>query len=246
VLYNLLCDELGLSTEAFETPTHVYTIFTNISEQVIVENTTSMGFNIMQNLHRYSEYLLEYYPENEALKIGLDRLYVYENSKGRKINNTELLGLICYNLAIFNAEKKDYEQAYDDVIFAQLFNADSRSNRKFESSLYYRWGEELFKQKKFYLAFEAMADAFYRYPDNDDFKRNCQTAFINALQQLWLEKDWEKTETLVREMDDLNIVTERESVVQQKTLTDWINFFTAHQRSQEAEGAAGLYKKYYR
>lgn len=245
VLYNLLCDEVGLSTEAFETPTHVYTIFTNITQQVMVENTTSMGFNIMKNLQRYSQYLLQYYPQNEALKIGLDRLYAYEHANGRRINNTELLGLICYNLAIFNSEGKNYEKAYDYVELAQLFNADSRSNRKFEISLYYRWGGELFKTKKFYDAFEVTADAYYRYPDNDDFKKNCQNAFINALQQLWINKDWIKTESVILEMSDLDILTKRESAIQKNVLNDWINYLSIQQQVKEAERAKELYKNYY-
>ncbi|UCE06066.1 MAG: hypothetical protein JSW07_21175 [bacterium] len=245
VLYNLLCDAVGLSTEAFETPTHVYTIFTNITQQVMVENTTSMGFNIMKNLQRYSQYLLQYYPQNEALKIGLDRLYGYEHSNGRTINNTELLGLICYNLAIFNTENKNYEKAYYYVKLAQLFNADSRSNIKFEISLYYRWGGELFKAKKFYDAFEVTADAYYRYPDNDDFKKNCQNAFINSLQQLWMNKDWEKTESVILEMSDLEILTKRESTIQKRILKSWINYLSIHQQVNKAERAKEIFKNYY-
>jgi len=244
VLYNLLCDEVGLSTEAFETPTHVYTIFTNVTQQVMVENTTSMGFNIMKNLQRYSQYLLQYYPQNEALKIGLDRLYAYENANGRRINNTELLGLICYNLAIFNAEAKDFKKAYDYVKLAQLLNSDSRSNRKSEISLYYRWCGELFNTKQFYDAFEVAADAYYRYPDNNDFKKNCQGAFINALRQLWLNKDWEKTETVILEMNDLDIISERESAVMQDLLGDWIDFLSLQQRMKALERANKLLKKY--
>lgn len=245
VLYNLLCDEAGLSTEAFETPTHVYSIFTNVTQQVMVENTTSMGFNIIKNLQRYSQYLLQYYPQNEALKIGLDQLYAYENANGRRIGNTELLGLICYNLAIFNSKEKKFEKAYDYVELAQLFNADSRSNRKFEISLYYRWGGELFKAKKFYDAFEVTADAYYRYPDNDDFKKNCQNAFINALKQLWIDKDWEKTESVIAEMNDLNILTDRESAIQKNVLNDWINFLAFQQRKEEGARAIALYKNLY-
>jgi len=49
---------------------------------------------------------LQYYAENEALKIGLDRIYAHENANGRKITNTELLGLIAYNLAILMPRKK--------------------------------------------------------------------------------------------------------------------------------------------
>lgn len=243
VLYNLLCEEVGLKTEAFETPTHVYSIFTNIAEQVTVENTNSMGFDIMKNLQRYSEYLRQYYPENEALKIGLDRLYAYENSHGRRIDNTELLGLIAYNLAIFATEKDNFEQAYDWLTLAQRFNVDSRSNRKFEISLYYRWGQRLFEQKDFLRAFRLMADAFYRYQDNNDFKQNCQIAFLNALQQLWVAKDWDQTEAIIREMADLMSDTKRELDLQMQVLQRWIDFLRLQNRTEEAQRAAALFQQ---
>lgn len=225
VLYNLICDELGLSTEAFETPTHVYTIFSNVGQRVMVENTTSMGFNIMNNLQRYSQYLLQYYPKNEALKIGLDRLYAHENTHGRTINNTELLGLICYNRAVFNAEQKNYQFAYEMVKIAQMLNRDSRSNRRFEISLYYRWGNELFQTKRFFEAFEVMVDAVGRYPDNDDFKRNCQNAFINALHLSWVEKNWEMTVQLVHQIDLLDMLTDREHDRAIQALENWLDYF---------------------
>ncbi|MBC8180594.1 hypothetical protein H8E88_05665 [candidate division KSB1 bacterium] len=244
VLYNLTCDELGLTTHAFETPTHVYTIFSNFSEMVMVENTTSRGFNIMKNLKNYSKYLLRYYPQNQALKIGLDRIYYYENSKGREITNTELLGLICYNLSLFNTENKNYEKAYQYVELAQLFNQDSRSNIKFEKQLYYRWAQQLFEQKKFYQAFEVTADAYYRYPDNSDFKNNCKFAFTNALLHLWKSKDWNKTEQIILEMDDLAIRSNRESVFQKKILSDWIKFLSAQKRTEETQRAVELFNMF--
>jgi len=139
IFYNLTCEEFGLNTMAFETPTHVYTIFTNFTQQIMVENTSSMGFNIIKNLNQYSRFMAQYYPEKEIYKIGLHRLYAYENSKGRQITNIELLGLICYNQAYLAAENKRYDLAYDYVLFSQQFNHDSRSNQKFEIHLYYRW-----------------------------------------------------------------------------------------------------------
>jgi len=244
VLYNLTCDELGLTTHAFETPTHVYTIFSNIGERVMVENTTSMGFNIMKNLNNYSKYLLKYYPQQQALKIGLDKLYYHENSKGREINNTELLGLICYNLSIFNAENKNYEKAYQYVEMAQFFNQDSRSNLKFEQQLYYRWAQQLYKQQKFYQAFEVTADAYYRYPDNSDFKNNCRVTFSKALNQLWIAKDWKKSENIILEMDDLNILTKPGFVYQKRILTNWIKFLSAKKRKQDVQSATELFYLY--
>ena len=240
VLYNLTCDRLGITTHAFETPTHVYTIFSNFSERVMVENTTSIGFNIIKNLDAYSKYLLQYYPDKQSLKIGLDRIYYYENSQGREINNTELLGLICYNLALFNTEKKNYDQAYQYVELAQLFNEDSRSNIRFEKQLYYRWGQQLFKQKKYFQAFEITADAYYRYPDNSDFKNNCRLTYNKALLNLWNSKDWDKSERIVLEMDDLEIRSSRETDYQKKILSDWIRFLSAQNRREQALRAIEL------
>jgi len=245
VLYNLTCDEFGLNTDAFETPTHVYTIFSNFSEQVMVENTTSMGFNIIKNLSNYSRYLAQYYPEQERLKIGLHRLYAYENSNGRRIDNTELLGLMCYNLAIFNAEQRRYDKAYNYMKIAQCFNEDSRSNRKFELSLYYRWGEALFKQRHFDQAFEVLADAFYRYPDNSDFRNNCHTSFLKALGELWAQKDWANARSIILEMSELNILTDAGLASQQRALTDWMDYLPQANRPEEKSQAMDLYKTFY-
>ena len=64
ILYNIICEDLDWSCEAFETPTHVYTIFSTDRGQLIVENTSSMGFNMLKNLKAYSKYLAQYYPQN--------------------------------------------------------------------------------------------------------------------------------------------------------------------------------------
>ncbi|NOZ60063.1 MAG: hypothetical protein GXO74_00125 [Calditrichaeota bacterium] len=225
VLFNLTCDELGLSTSAFETPTHVYTIFTNVTERLMVENTSSMGFNIMKNLQQYSRYLARFYPKNEALKIGLDRLYFYENSRGREISNIELLGLICYNEAVMHAERQQFDRAYQFVQLAQLFNSDSRSNEKFEINLYYRWGRKLFEKRDYAQAFEVMADAAYRYPDNENFVKNCRTVFARSLEQLWREKKWRKTFEIIGEFDELKIGTGNEIYMKNHILDQWIRYW---------------------
>lgn len=245
VLYNLTCDELGLKTEGFETPSHVYTIFSNFSEYVMVENTSPMGFNIIKNLRKYSKYLAKYYPDKLIYKIGLDRLYTYENSKGRPINNTELIGLICYNRAVFAANRTDYDYAtaYNYVLLAQKFNTDSRSNQQFEIHLYYQWGRQLFNQKKFYDAFEIFADAAYRYEDNQDFVKNCVLAFKNTLNVAWYRKDWDVTEKSIFDMAELEILNDRDLEFQNKVLKKWLFFFIQNQKKEEARRVFQLMKE---
>ncbi len=237
ILYNYLCDDLGLSTMAFETPTHVYTIFTNFSREVMVENTSPLGFNIIKNLHAYSRYMAQYYPKNEMYKIGLDRLYSYENSRGRKIDNIELLGLICYNQAIFSADKQNYQQAYEFVLMAQQFNKDSRSNLRFEINLYYRWGKQLFDSLRFYDAFEVFADAYYRYPDNSDFRKNCQIAFNRTLETSWRGKDWATVRTVMEEIFDLGILQGHHWQFAEHHLLQWAHYFI-NMKNKEKGGQA--------
>ncbi|MEJ2054047.1 MAG: hypothetical protein P8X42_09020 [Calditrichaceae bacterium] len=198
ILYNLLCEDLGWSCEAFETPTHVYTIFKNFGDNLVVENTSSMGFDIMKNLQEYSKYLAQYYPQSEVLRIGLDKLYYHENSKGRKITNTELLGLLAYNRAYLAKKNNDFKKAYDFVLLAQDFNRDSRSNVNFEVGLYYAWGRKLFINKKFSNAFSVYADGYYRYPENEDFLKNTKIAFYKSMEDNWYSKSWPESARLIR------------------------------------------------
>lgn len=206
ILYNLVCEDLGFQTKAFETPTHTYTLFTNFTQQLMVENTSSMGFDIMKNLKIYSKYLAQFYPKNQVLKIGLDHLYVYENSRGRQIDNTELLGLLAYNQAYFNVKNGDFSRAYEMVLLAQQFNRDSRSNIQFEIDLYYRWGKTLFDEKRYFNSFEVFADGYYRYPENRDFLVNTKASFFHAFKDFWREKKWSKADQIILEMSELDIL----------------------------------------
>ncbi|MBN2102657.1 hypothetical protein JW835_01290 [bacterium] len=225
ILYNLICEDLGWMTEAFETPTHVYTIFSNFTQPITVENTSPLGFDIMKNLHEYSIYLRQYYPENEVYRIGLDRLYAYENSNGRMINNTELLGLLAYNRAYFARNNEDYAIAYELVLLAQSFNIDSRSNVRFEKNLYYIWGKKLFDEERYDEAFSVLADAVYRYPDMSDFVQNTRAAFFQSLNRYWLNRDWQNTKRIIEEIHVLNVLEEKDQNRLYRLLEQWSRHF---------------------
>lgn len=243
ILYNLTCDEFGLNTMAFETPTHVYTIFTNFTENIMVENTTSIGFNIIQNLDNYSRYMARYYPQNQMYRIGLHRLYAYENSKGRRITNLELLGLICYNQAYFSSKENRYADAYEYVLLAQSFNHDSRSNQRFEVNLYYKWGNQLHSGQKYSQSFTVFADAVYRYPDNNDFVNNCLVSFFNALRKLWAEKNWQESSRLANEIMELEILNASATNDLAKFMLNWSHHFYLSRQKENGKEAIELQKK---
>jgi hypothetical protein len=167
---------------AFETPTHVYTLFNNFTERIPIENTSPMGFDIMTNLGEYSRFLLQFYPNNRAARIGFDRLYAYENGRGREIDDTELLGLLAYNRAYFARKDGEYTRAWDYVRLARKFNRDSRSNVDFEIGLYFEWGSVLLKRNDDRAAFDVFAEGYRRFPDVGDLRSNARVAFFRCLQ----------------------------------------------------------------
>lgn len=206
ILFNLLCDDLGWTTEAFETPTHVLTIFDPYSQKILVENTSPMGFQIVKNLQAYSRHLMQFYPENQAAQIGFDRIYLHEQNNGRVIDNTELLGLLAYNRAYFARKRGDHDQAYAYVRIAQRFNKDSRSNRQFEIGLYYEWGGELAQKGQIGDALDVFLQASERYPNNPDFQNNARAAFFQSLSFDYQKKDWPNARDRTQEMIDWDLL----------------------------------------
>lgn len=225
ILYNLVCEDLGLITEAFETPTHTYTIFPNYTEVITVENTSPIGFNIMKNLRAYSEYLLQFYPEKKAYQIGLDRIYAHENQNGRQINNTELLGLLAYNRAYFAHKKINYEKAYNFVLLAQKFNQDSRSNYNFEIVLYYAWGQQCIERGNYQKAFQIFADAYSRYWENDNFAHNCKVAYFYAQQENWQKKEWNTFTRVANSMLNLKLLDDKDFNNMRNYMHNWVSYF---------------------
>lgn len=234
ILYNLVCQDLGWYTEAFETPSHTYTIFPHFTERIMVENTSPMGFDIMKNLQDYSRYLLQFYPQQQALQIGLDRLYAYENTKGRAINNQELLGLLAYNRAYFARERQDYAKAFEYVQLAQLFNQDSRSNIHFEVGLYYRWGKQLFDAGRFTDAFQVYRAGYERHWQVSDFAANTKVAFLNALRQLWNERRWQESHNLLDQMSRTELLQSDDFLLIRPILQNWAELFLQTGNSAQA------------
>jgi len=242
ILFNLICEELGWPTEAFETPSHTYTVFSNFTERIRVENTTAHGFDIMKNLRAYSRYLLQFYPREKQLQIGLDQIYAYENSNGRPIDNTELLGLLAYNRAYFARQAGDYGKAYDFVLLAQKFNRDSRSNINFEKNLYYTWGKKLIDQRRYRESFTVFADAAYRYWENDHFANNCRVAYYKAQKKHWQQKDWPAFQQLVEEITQLDVLTDKDWQNMQHHRGVWTDYARQHFSQQEFDNMQNFWQ----
>ncbi len=224
ILFNLVCEDMRWPVQAFETPGHVYTIFNSFGQHIIVENTTSMGFDILSNLEAYTNHLAQFSPNDERLKIGLHRFWAWENSRGRQIGNTELLGLLAYNRAYFLREDQRFKEAYDKVLLAQQFNHDSRYNRQFEKRLVFDWGSQLMQSGQYNEAFQVLADAAYRYPDERFFSQNCKAAFDRAGMIDWRNKNWRAYAGRMWELIELNVITRAERDAYIHRLGQWEHF----------------------
>jgi hypothetical protein len=178
----------------------------------------------MKNLQSYSRYLAQFYPESQRLKIGLDKLYAYENSKGRVIDNVELLGLLAYNRAYMAREKGRFARAYDLILIAQLFNADSRSNENFEINLYYDWGKKLYDKNRHEEAFQVFADAVFRYSNVKNFQKNCLSVFFKAMRQFWTKRQWEKSHWIIEDLLALEIMGDKEKQSLIRILYTWATY----------------------
>lgn len=232
ILFNLLCEDLGWPVEAFETPTHAYTVLNFFPERIMIENTSPMGFNILKNLRAYSEYLLQFYPKDRRLQIGLDRIYAYEQSKGRPIDNTELLGLLAYNRAYFFRQQKEFKKAYEAVLLAQKFNNDSRSNVEFEIDLYYQWGKLLVEQEKWSEAFQVFASGFKRHPEISDFEKNAKAIFFKLIS---LGLEWKALRPLCDEILSLNVLSQQELIFLKNLLNQMAIQYTQKGEVNNAE-----------
>jgi len=244
ILYNLICGDMGWSTEAFETSTHVYTLFNDFTQDIMVENTSPIGFNIIQNLEAYSRMLAQYYPVNQAYRIGLNNLYLYEQTRGRLIDNTELLGLLAYNQAYFARKEGRFERAYELVILAQNFNRDSRSNQKFELNLYREWSQKLFEAGRYGEAFQILADAAYRYPGEPDFSKNLKVSFFKALKSFWEVKNWQASRDLASRYLDSDALESGGDAVIARIFREWSAFLRGRGLASEAGDAQQLAQKF--
>ena len=242
ILFNLLCDDLGWTTEAFETPTHVLTIFDHFSERIWVENTSPVGFQIVKNLQAYSRHLMQFYPDNQAARIGFDRIYLHEQNNGRIIDNTELLGLLAYNRAYFARKRGDHDEAYAYVRLAQRFNKDSRSNQQFEIGLYYEWGAKLAQTGRVEEALDVFIQASERYPRNSDFKTNARVAFLQTLSSTYQKKNWPLTRELTGEMINQDLLEDEDRDRLAVYFSTWNAFFKHKGDVKQAGEAEELFR----
>lgn len=115
-LYGLVFDELGISYEIKETPTHVYIVAMADTEQIGIETTDpvhgyktfSPGFKQYFVNQLVSVKLIDASEVNQGVDVVFNRYYFTDTHLGLK----ELAGLQYYNNALGYFNEQDYEQSF--------------------------------------------------------------------------------------------------------------------------------------
>ncbi|MEJ2613776.1 MAG: hypothetical protein P8Z35_02365 [Ignavibacteriaceae bacterium] len=128
-LYYLLCDDLGLRVNLYESPYHVYiTVNSPENNEFIVELTNPVdGFDFKPDEEDYITYLLDYklITKKEYDETEKDKLYKKFISESHKIKPEKLLSIYYSNLATYKLLKNNTSEAYKLIKKAVSIMPDS-------------------------------------------------------------------------------------------------------------------------
>ncbi|MGL4387878.1 MAG: hypothetical protein ACRCTJ_00600 [Brevinema sp.] len=118
VLMNLLLKLFGIEAKSIILPTHVYTLATLDGHMSEIENTIKDGLSIS---------------ENKAAQDQFHKLtgFDYSNDFKKKvvISWNETIGLLYSNRSYFDAKKNNHNKAFQNMLKAQVFLAESPSEQ---------------------------------------------------------------------------------------------------------------------
>ena len=129
MLYQMICLDLGLNINLYETPYHVFITAQNPGKQnFTIELTDPVdGFDAKLDNSEYIEYLIDYkfITEDELKEKGEAAIYKEFVSETHQINVNELIAIYYTNLASFNARNDSTLKAYRFIKKAVMLSQDS-------------------------------------------------------------------------------------------------------------------------
>ncbi len=87
------------------------------------------------------------------------------------------------------------------------------------------------------------ADGYYRYPENEDFRKNCLASFYNSLHINWMSKQWPQTAQLIDEVLALKAFKEDEDKQLKLLLHNWMNYFRMNNNINGATAVSSYMKR---
>lgn len=126
----LLLKEFGYNFDIIETDYHVFIMVNLDGKNIILESTLPIG-GLISKTSEVQAYLDSYKPKENATlssmntRIGNSEADISDNSIFRKVNLTQLAGLLYYNDGIFEFNSQQYKSAADQLLKAyELYQSD--------------------------------------------------------------------------------------------------------------------------
>ena len=166
ILMNIMLRAFGIEAKAIVLPTHVYTFATLDDRPVEIENTIREGLAISTDKSTQDQF-------NRLTGFN----YKNPNQKKVVINWTETVGLLYSNRAFFNAKNKDYVQAFQNMIKAQVFLANTPSEQRNLTAGYLNYSYYTYRKKQaplqeYLKTLSILEEGIERFPQHKDLKGN--------------------------------------------------------------------------
>ncbi len=137
VLMNIMLRSFGIEAKAIILPSHAYTFATLDGRLVEIENTIREGMAISTDQNTQDQF-------NKLTGFN------YKNANQKKVvlGWTETVGLLYSNRSYFNDKNKNYAQAFQNMIKAQVFLANSPSEQYNLHTGYLNYSSYIYNHKK--------------------------------------------------------------------------------------------------
>ncbi|MGL4677677.1 MAG: hypothetical protein ACRCWI_08475 [Brevinema sp.] len=181
ILMMIMLKAFGIQVESIILPTHVYTSATLDGKKIEIENTMRDGLAI--SLDR-------------SVQDRFNRLTGFNYKSNQKkvlINWNETLGLLYSNRSYFDAQKKQYDQAFQNMIKAQVFLANASSEHQNLIAGYLNYSYYIYTQNKASLqeylkTLSILEEGIQRFPKYNMLKDNYLKGVDRVLEQMIISK----------------------------------------------------------
>ena len=174
ILMNIMLRAFGIDAKSIVLPSHIYTFATLDDRPVEIENTIREGLAISTDKSTQDQF-------NKLTGFN----YKNPNQKKVVINWTETVGLLYSNRAYFDDQNKNYPQAFQNMIKAQVFLVNTPSEQYNLYTGYLNFSTSIYRKKQgpiqdYLKTISILEEGIERFPKNEKLKKN-YTVGVNVV-----------------------------------------------------------------
>lgn len=166
IMMNILLRAFGIEANSIVLPTHVYTVAILNGKMTEIENTIPDGLSISQDTETQARF-------NKL--TGFD----YSNDATKKIviDWVETLGLLYSNRSYFSSKNANYNEAFQNMIKAQVFLHQTKSEQKnliagYLNHSYYTYKNKNSPIQDYLKTLSILEEGINRYPNYENLRGN--------------------------------------------------------------------------